>query len=416
MRTLEFIYFILGILVFACSEKDHSSQKHLKPNEANSPVVNVNTENTEMANLQITIHTTGETTAKQIVQTSLKKSGYIATILEKEGRFVKKGRNILALQNDEEQIALAEAQSKLLRQLTEFGVNYPNPDSALAIIGRTGILSRNSSNVESLSRMSNQTGIPLQTKQDIDNGFIKKVLTGQKQEQVRLAQSGLLDAWNSYRRAQLNYDQTFFETPFSGYLANIEYKTGQWLPAGTAACTLIDISKIRVECDVLESESSQIKLGATADVAFPALGRTGIPSRIDDSMMQGKVTEINPVIDPEKHTMRVTIEIPNSLETIKPGMYAEVKITTQTLKDRLLVPKESIVIRDNRELVFVVRDSLAQWCYVQTGAKNDEYVEIISSEFGLKPGEPVVTEGHFSLAHNAKVSLGGIKQDRQDKD
>ncbi len=390
MRLLKLINFILGILIFACSEQNNSTQKHVLQDESKPSDVNIFTEKAMNIDLQITIQTIGQTVARKTVNTSLNKPGYISFIIEKEGQSFKNGQTILTLQNEEEQIALSEARSSLLKQLTEFGINYPNPDSALAIIEKTFAHDGN---------------------ENVDNGFIQKVLSGEKQQEVRLAQSGLLDAWNSYRRAQLNYDQTFFKAPFSGYLANIEYKTDQWLSAGTAACTLIDISKIRVECDVLENESSQIKMGALVQVTFPALGRTGIPS-----LPQGKVTEINPVIDPEKHTMRVTIEIDNPNGKIRPGMYAEVKITTQTLENRLLVPKKAIVIRDNRELVFVVRDSLAQWCYVQTGATGFSgsqtqfgnqklWVEIISSEFDLKAGEPVVVDGHFSLAHNAKVSV-----------
>ena len=80
------------------------------------------------------------------------------------------------------------------------------------------------------------------------------------------------------------------------------------------------------------------------------------------------------------------------------------------LKNLLLVPKKSILVRDGRELVFVVRDSIANWCYVTSGERNDKYVEIKESEFNLQPNEPVIVEGHFSLAHGAKVS--SIEKDK----
>ena len=63
----------------------------------------------------------------------------------------------------------------------------------------------------------------------------------------------------------------------------------------------------------------------------------------------------------------------------------------QIFKDRLLVPKDAILIRDQRKLLFIVRDGLAKWCYVETGLENEKYVEILSSTFDLKPGELVIT-------------------------
>lgn len=387
MKTLKLIYIFYSLIYISCSDENNFHQNQITTNETPSAPVSVIVENAMIGNLDIDILTTGTTTSKQVVQGTLKRSGYIAGILELEGIFIKEGQIILTLNNEEEQIAISEARSELLKKLTAFGAEYTNPDSALTIIERSFANNYN---------------------EDINNDFIQKVLTGQKQEQVRMALSGLLDAWNSYRKAQLNYKQTIFKAPFSGYLANIEYKKGQWLPAGTAACTLIDISKIQVVCDVLESECEQIKPGTKAVVSFPTLtaeetNESGRPEVI------GKVVEVNPMIDSEKHTMRVLVEIPNYRERFKPGMYAEVQITKRTLNNRLIVPKEALVIRDNRELVFIVRDSLAQWCYVKTGAKNNNYIEILSSDFGLKAGETVITSGHFSLAHNAKVSAEKIE-------
>jgi multidrug efflux pump subunit AcrA (membrane-fusion protein) len=51
-------------------------------------------------------------------------------------------------------------------------------------------------------------------------------------------------------------------------------------------------------------------------------------------------------------------------------------------------------------LVFVVRDGLAKWEYVTLGARGDGIVQITD---GVAPGDLVITEGHFALAHDAPV-------------
>ena len=56
-------------------------------------------------------------------------------------------------------------------------------------------------------------------------------------------------------------------------------------------------------------------------------------------------------------------------------------------------------------LLFIVRNNVAKWCYVETGRENDEYVEINSSSLDLKEGDHVLTDGHFTLVHDALVKI-----------
>jgi cell shape-determining protein MreC len=84
-------------------------------------------------------------------------------------------------------------------------------------------------------------------------------------------------------------------------------------------------------------------------------------------------------------------------------MFAHVVLDTEIFADRLLVPVEAVLLRDNRQLVFVVRDGRAQWEYVTTGLENEEWMEIIGDN--LNEGDIVVTSGHFTLAHDTQVTI-----------
>ncbi len=46
---------------------------------------------------------------------------------------------------------------------------------------------------------------------------------------------------------------------------------------------------------------------------------------------------------------------------------------------------------------------MAKWCYVTTGLESEEYAEILDSTLGLKPGELVIVDGHYTLVHDARV-------------
>jgi multidrug efflux pump subunit AcrA (membrane-fusion protein) len=83
-------------------------------------------------------------------------------------------------------------------------------------------------------------------------------------------------------------------------------------------------------------------------------------------------------------------------------MFATVNIETASLKDRILIPKDALLVRDRRNLVFAVEDTLAKWKYVDIGEQNDDYIEVLR---GISPGEEVIIEGHYTLAHDAKINV-----------
>jgi len=66
------------------------------------------------------------------------------------------------------------------------------------------------------------------------------------------------------------------------------------------------------------------------------------------------------------------------------------------------VPQAAVLVRGGRPLVFVIENGLAKWRYIQTGQENQEYVEVLD---GVKEGEPVIVEGHLTLAHDSAVRI-----------
>lgn len=162
--------------------------------------------------------------------------------------------------------------------------------------------------------------------------------------------------------------------------------------------TVVDIDPIKVEVQVLESEVGHVATGRIAQVTFAAFpGETFL----------GTIGTINPVIDDESRTARVTVTIPNRDGRILPGMYARVSLEARRYPDRILVPKEAVLPRDGRTMVFVFQDGLAKWTYVITGLENDSLVEItdVPDRAMLEPGEIVLTDGHYTLIHDARVSV-----------
>jgi membrane fusion protein, multidrug efflux system len=149
---------------------------------------------------------------------------------------------------------------------------------------------------------------------------------------------------------------------------------------------------------VLEGELAHIRPGARAQVRFSAF--PGQP-------FEGTVESINPLVEEQTRTARVTILVPNRDGRILPGMYARVELEAQRIPDRTMVPRTAILERDRRTMLFVHEDGRAKWRYVTTGLQNEHYVEILEHPETdmVRPGEVVLTAGHFTLTHDATVRL-----------
>ena len=87
---------------------------------------------------------------------------------------------------------------------------------------------------------------------------------------------------------------------------------------------------------------------------------------------------------------------------LRPGMIVSVRIATAIEPESVVVPQEAVIHREGKPVLFVVQDDRAQWRYVVPGPSNGEQVVILE---GVHAGEEVITDGHFVLAHDARVAV-----------
>ena len=225
-----------------------------------------------------------------------------------------------------------------------------------------------------------------------------------ERDRVARAKSGLDQAQVALEQAQLQLDRTKIRAPFGGRVASIEIVEGQEASVGELLMTVIDLDPIKVEVQVLESEVGYLAPGRNATILFSAF---------PDELFSGMVETINPVVEQGTRTARVTVRVPNPNGRILPGMYARVSIEAREFPDRLMVPRSAILERDRRNMLFVFepdgQDGLAKWRYVTTGLMNDSLVEIVDNPETdtVQPGEIVLTDGHYTLIHDARVTLVG---------
>lgn len=219
-----------------------------------------------------------------------------------------------------------------------------------------------------------------------------------ERERAFRARSGLDQAEVALRKAELNLAHTRVTAPFAGRVASIAVVPGQWLNVGDEVMRIVDLDPIRVEVHVLEGEVVHLAPGRSARVTFAAF---------TDTVFTGTIETINPVVDPATRTAKVTVTIPNPDGRILPGMYARVTLDARRFPDRIMVPREAILERDRRTMLFVHENGLAKWRYVTTGLENETHVEIVPHPDTdmVRPGEEVLVGGHYTLTHDARIRI-----------
>lgn len=227
-------------------------------------------------------------------------------------------------------------------------------------------------------------------KDDLISSYYTSDTSKLSPEKIKMSRirSGLNDALLALSVAEYNYSNTRIYSPMSGIVANLEAAAFNPSQNYKNLCTVISDETMFVEFPVIESEYGFIRKDMPV----------GIIPFIDDSLsITGKITEINPQVD-ETGMIKVKAEFRNNGRLID-GMNVKVQIR-KPVPNRLVVPKEALVIRQGKDVIFVRQDSLAIWKYVNVEFENSSTVAL---KDGLEPGDLVIVAGNVNLAHETVV-------------
>jgi membrane fusion protein, multidrug efflux system len=197
-------------------------------------------------------------------------------------------------------------------------------------------------------------------------------------------------------QAQATIGDRVVTAPFSGWVSLRNISPGAVVSAGTEIATISDISSIKLDFPVPETALSAIRVGQTIDARSAAWPQ---------QPFRGQIATIDPVIDPNTRAVTVRARLPNPDLKLKPGMLLSVAIETSP-RMSLSVPELAVIGEGDSRFVYVVEKDTAKRRQVRTGLRSGGRVEILE---GLRPGEPVVTEGVVKLSDDMKVRLAGAR-------
>lgn len=195
---------------------------------------------------------------------------------------------------------------------------------------------------------------------------------------------------------QVNRTITVY-SPVTGYVTERKAFPHVAVTGDSDIYTITDLGRVWVTADVYESELPYVKVGQPAKIKL---------SYVPGKTFAGHVTYSYPMLDPETHTAKVRINVPNSGLLLKPNMFADVELEIRYGK-HMVVPQEAVLNSGTTQTVFVVHaDGKFEPREVTVGPTVDGQTII---EFGLEKGETVVSSGNFLLDSESRMKAGGAR-------
>ena len=188
-------------------------------------------------------------------------------------------------------------------------------------------------------------------------------------------------------------------SPVSGTVISRNVTEGQYINEGTPLFKVANLRRMWVVFDAYEDDVQWLNLGDEVNFTIPS-----VPGR----QFSGKITFIDPLVNPDTRTVNVRIEVYNKDNLLKPEMFAYgwLYASDQEKVPQLTVPKSSVLWTGKRSVVYVSVPGedkpTFQLREVTLGPNLGEEYAIIK---GLKEGEDVVTNGAFKV--DAAAQLAG---------
>jgi RND family efflux transporter MFP subunit len=196
-----------------------------------------------------------------------------------------------------------------------------------------------------------------------------------------------------YIAGRRQFRDTRITTPISGVVTSRLVEQGTMVQPGMPIANVVDISHLKVNLQVAESDVFKLEPGQAVTVGtdiYPGASFHGQIRTISDKAG-------------DSHTYRVEVAMANSpTRPLKAGMFVRVVFPLQSRRDALIIPRACLIGSRRTPQVFVVEAGIARRRDITMGAEVGLEIEVSD---GLRPGEMVVSDGQNNLDDNSAVTL-----------
>ena len=193
------------------------------------------------------------------------------------------------------------------------------------------------------------------------------------------ARAALEAARAGVRSASEQVDYTVIRAPFTGIVTARHVQVGESVRPGQQLISGLSLGQLRLAVEVPQSDIAAIRDRKQASVLLGADGARRIAAT--------SVT-VFPYADPNTHSFKIRIELPEEETGLHPGMTVKVAFDVGA-SERLLLPRSALVQRGEVSAVYVLGEQQLSLRQLRLGHTFGDRVEVLA---GLSGGETIVTD------------------------
>ena len=251
---------------------------------------------------------------------------------------------------------------------------------------------------------------------DVSRSAFEKARTAQEtaeaqanaaNQQYEAALNGARQSWGAVENSQASLEavraqlaqaekalaDTTIQAPYDGYITARPVAAGVYVALTNKIATIVRIGVLKLQLQTPEQRAAQVKLG------MPVVARV---AAWPDRDFTGKVTALNPSVDPGSRVFILEARFDNPGAPLRPGMFATARVLLEGGETAVFVPRTA-VIRDKTTdsyQLFTIENGTAHLRVVVTGDTEGDLIRIAS---GLHGGETVATSQLNDLYDGASV-------------
>ena len=422
------IILLVTLFALSCSKTQSASEKRgdgAPENQAEAQPIAITVAKTESREVPATIQATGSLVPEETSNIAPKVAGKVANVMVNVGQFVQQGAVVAKIDDREPRLRLAEAQAGVKQAVAAvrqaearlgLGPNgrfdasmIPEVRAAASNYEQALAEQRQAEANEKRYRELVETGdVPMITyeqyrttrdtararaasaKQQLDAAANA---AKQSNQAIRSAEAAVEAARAQVNTAEQAVADTTVRAPFAGYISERQTAVGEYVTSSSIIATILRTNPIKIQIRISEADVPQVAIGA------------GISIQVDaypDRSFAGRVTAVNPAVDPASRSAIVEGSIENGNNALRTGMFATAKINRAGGQVGVFVPKTAVYNDQSTQSrrAFVIVDGIAKLKVLQIGTEEGGFVQVLD---GLAPDEVVATSNLDQLYEGAKV-------------
>jgi len=235
------------------------------------------------------------------------------------------------------------------------------------------------------------------TQDNLDNVNISLL---QNKQQIAQREYNIIKLKISLDENKENLNFAKILSPVDGNIITIQGQTGALISKGKILASILANGLNEIETDLRSELASKIIIGSEVNIINDKTNYKG--------KVRGIVNSENIRTGTRKVRITLNESLPKSLSAS--GTRFSLEISIGKSLPRLLIPKDALISRGNKQIVYCFEKGLAKQKLVKIGISVGNKIEILG---GLEEGQLVVVKGNENLRPNQSIKIKIHKQNKK---